>query len=443
MRFCESVPKPDRGAIQQIADLKSDGNKVEAALIKAMVATPQAVWFEGGTPRDVRQDVRNTVKRAQAKKVLPVLVVYNLPYRDCSRFSAGGAAGTEEYLAWIEGFAAGIGKAEVIVILEPDGLGIIPWYTTINGELEWCQPAVGDASLAAARFTELNAAVDRIKEQPRASVYLDGTHSGWLGVGDLSDRLIKAGVERADGFFVNVSNYQEQRKLEKYGTWTSQCLYLAEQLDWWNVAWCASQYFPANPADFDTWVLTDQQYVQDYANAGLAMPTASEATHFVVDTSRKRARPLDAAGRPPAGRPAGLVQPARPRPRAASDHRDAGPADRRVPLGQDPGRVRRRVHPMGAGRRHRPRPRARRPAGRRVVPRAGARTGAAAAVVGRTARPRSSSRSRQRPGPAGHAIGGDAPEPPVRPPPSSPGRRRRSRVRRPAPGPPPGRPVRS
>ena len=72
------------------------------------------------------------------------------------------------------------------MILEPDGLGIIPWYTTINGDLEWCQPAGGDASLAAARFTELNAAVDRIKEQPNAAVYLDGTHSGWLGVGDLS-----------------------------------------------------------------------------------------------------------------------------------------------------------------------------------------------------------------------------------------------------------------
>lgn len=298
------VPKPDHGAIEQIAALTSQGAREDAALIRAMIDTPQAVWFEGGTPEQAEHGVRDTVARAAAKKSVPVLVVYNIPYRDCSQFSAGGASGTDEYLAWIEGFAAGIGNAEVMVILEPDGLGIIPWYTTINGELEWCQPSGGDASLAAARFTELNAAVDRIKEQPNAAVYLDGTHSGWLGVGDLSDRLIKAGVERADGFFVNVSNYQEQRKLEKYGTWTSQCLYLAEQRDWWNVAWCGSQYFPANPADFDTWVLTDQQYVQQYADAGLAMPPPSEMRHFVVDTSRNGLGPWT----PPADHPPGDPQ---------------------------------------------------------------------------------------------------------------------------------------
>ena len=101
-----------------------------------------------------------------------------------------------------------------------------------------------------------------------------------------------------------MSNYQEQRKLEKYGTWTSLCLYLAEQRDWWNVAWCGSQYFPANPADFDTWVLTDQQYVQQYADAGLAFPTAAEATHFVVDTSRNGLGPWT----PPADHPPGDPQ---------------------------------------------------------------------------------------------------------------------------------------
>ena len=232
------------------------------------------------------------------------------------------------------------------MILEPDGLGIIRGTPPSTATSSGVSPP-GRRLAGAARFTELNAAVDRIKEQPNAAVYLDGTHSAWLGVGDLSDRLIKAGVERADGFFLNVSNYQEQRKLEKYGTWTSLCLYLAEQRDWWNVAWCGSQYFPANPADFDTWVLTDQQYVQQYADAGLAFPTAAESDALRGRHQPERPGAVDPAGRPPAGRPAGLVQPAGSRPRPAPDERHVQPDHRRLPVGQDPRRVRRRVHPAG------------------------------------------------------------------------------------------------
>ena len=44
------VPKPNHGAIEQIADLRSQGAKDDAALIRAMIETPQAVWFEGVEP---------------------------------------------------------------------------------------------------------------------------------------------------------------------------------------------------------------------------------------------------------------------------------------------------------------------------------------------------------------------------------------------------------
>ena len=64
---------------------------------------------------------------------MPVLVAYNLPFRDCAQYSAGGALDTAEYEAWIDGFAAGIGDRPATVILEPDGLGIIPHYTTFDG----------------------------------------------------------------------------------------------------------------------------------------------------------------------------------------------------------------------------------------------------------------------------------------------------------------------
>ncbi len=99
-----------------------------------MIETPQAVWFTSDSPKRVQQAVKNTVKRAAGKGTVPVLVAYNIPFRDCAQFSAGGATTVEEYKAWIDGVAKGIGKEEAIIILEPDGLGIIPWYTTFEGE---------------------------------------------------------------------------------------------------------------------------------------------------------------------------------------------------------------------------------------------------------------------------------------------------------------------
>src|SRR5437764_737317 len=114
--------------------------------------------------------------------------------------------------AWIDGFAAGIGKRQAVVVLEPDSLGIIPW----SGD--WCQPTVTDSAGntvnapgadPASRYAQLNYAVDKLAATaPNARVYLDGTHSGWLAVGDAATRLASAGVARAQGFFLNTSNYQ-------------------------------------------------------------------------------------------------------------------------------------------------------------------------------------------------------------------------------------------
>jgi endoglucanase len=285
------VPKPNHGAIRQIAQLIASHNKADARLIGEMIATPQAVWFTGGTPHKVQQDVKNTVKLAAAMRSVPVLVAYNIPFRDCAQFSAGGATTMAEYKAWLDGFAAGIGNAQAVVILEPDGLGIIPWYKQFrglpaqSGNYEWCQPAEADEATAAdERFEMLNYAVDALKAKPNVGVYLDGTHSAWLGSGDAAHRLVQAGVQRADGFFLNVSNYRLTEHLEKYGSWISGCIAFANNSEegGWRLGhydWCASQYYPANPNDFSTWHLTDEWYA---SNLGSAVPT----THFVIDTSR-------------------------------------------------------------------------------------------------------------------------------------------------------------
>ena len=281
------VPPPNSGAVDQVRELWADGRYFQALGIHKMVSQPQAVWFNGSqSPGEVKIAVQKTVRRARLQRAVPVLVSYNLPFRDCAQFSAGGATTVDEYQEWIDGFAAGIGKSEAIVILEPDGLGIIPHYTPITGsEPEWCQPEEADPETAAAeRFFLLNAAVDRLLEQPNVKVYLDGTHFRWLGAGDMADRLVQAGVERAAGFFLNASNYESTDVLTTYGKWVSSCIAFGtnEEEGGWrlgNFDWCGSQYYPATLDDPSTYELTDLWYEEN-------LGTAAPQTHFVVDTSR-------------------------------------------------------------------------------------------------------------------------------------------------------------
>jgi endoglucanase len=303
------TPPPNTGAVAQIKQLVKARQWSDAAAITKMVATPQAVWFTSGTPAEVKKAVQKTMKQAKLTRSVPVLVAYDLPFRDCAQYSAGGALDTSSYLAWIDGFAAGVGNGEAIVLLEPDGLGIIPWYTTINGNQEWCQPAEVDPATAAPdRFTQLGGAVDRLTALPNTSVYLDGTHSGWLGTGDIADRLHKAGVERADGFFLNVSNYELSERQVKYGSWISQCLWYGTNPaeGGWRVGhfeYCGSQYYPADPADFSTWGLTDQWYVDNVTNAANPPSGPDVLAHAVIDTSRNGQGPWTAPPGSPAGDP--------------------------------------------------------------------------------------------------------------------------------------------
>lgn len=311
------APPPNQLAKRQVAQLTSQGERAAAAQIRDMIETPQAVWFTAGTPRTVQHEVHSTVVRAAAKRSVPVLVAYNIPFRDCAQFSAGGATTAADYEAWIDGFAAGIGDRPAIVILEPDGLGIIPWYNpygSVDGDaLEWCQPAEADPATAAAeRFEMLNYAVDALAALPDVKVYLDGTHSAWLGVGDIAHRLQQAGVADADGFFLNVSNYQFTVNSVQYGNWISACLDIADTVD--EFFGCPNQYWNGGPLPakiamllgewtgvaldrYDEW--SDESDVPELNTSGINLryAGAEPTTHFVIDTSRNGQGPWE----PPAG----------------------------------------------------------------------------------------------------------------------------------------------
>jgi endoglucanase len=239
-----------------------------------MEAVPSAVWFTGGTATQVRQQAGTTMLEAAIERAVPVLVAYDIPGRDCAQYSAGGALSEADYETWINGLAQGIGRGKAIVILEPDALGNLPSGCGLSSSV---YPFTDDE-----RYAELQYAVSALERDPGVSVYLDGTHSAWQSVGTITQRLLEANVQDAQGFFVNVSNYQPTAELTDYGTWISDCIAMVTDTSnayYGNPSGCASQYYPATQGDFSTWDLTTQWYAQNMGNA-------VASTHFVIDTSR-------------------------------------------------------------------------------------------------------------------------------------------------------------
>lgn len=258
-------------AARQAVDDARAGRLADAVRMAKLASWPVATWFTGGTtPEQTRAEVAALQRQAALRRQVPVLTAYNVPGRDCSQYSGGGASNTAEYQAWIDGFAAGLGRGRAVVILEPDGLALPP---------EACG---GTPEQQAARVTEINYAVDRIGRQPGALVYLDAGHSGWRAVGDMASRLAEGGVARSRGFFLNVSNYRTDAELVRYGTMVSKCLWYLANVPGATGDQCANQYWPA--ADADAWYAAN-------------VPADAALTPFVVDTSRNGQGPWT----PPAG----------------------------------------------------------------------------------------------------------------------------------------------
>ncbi|MCU1492959.1 MAG: Cellulase [Acidimicrobiaceae bacterium] len=291
------VRTPDQEEIQQGIRLTSSGDLKDAAMLAKMEITPQAIWLTGGTPAQVEQLVRKTMVAATLERAVPTFVAYDIPGRDCGGYSVGGALDQALYVSWIRGIAAGLRNGPAVVLLEPDSLGLLPSSCSASDH------QFSDA----ARFAELRRAVTVLERRPKVSVYLDGTRSDWLDVGQISRELVRAGVARAQGFFLDVGNFQPTPELVDFGTWISDCIAFAADPEQrgrrlGRYGDCASQYSPASESNFGTWGLTTQWYA---ANMGDALAT----THFVIDTSRNGRGPtaMSVYGSAPYDQPPSVV----------------------------------------------------------------------------------------------------------------------------------------
>lgn len=168
---------------------------------------PTATWLTRGDASDAAL-ARGTVSRAASADAVALLVLYDIPGRDCGGFSGGGAKSTVSYERWVSSIRDAMGMHRAVVIVEPDALAQLDCLTAAN---------------LRARLDQLDFAVSTLAAQG-SWVYLDAGHAGWLSAPTMASRLQRAGVGKADGFSVNVASYGATSSEAAYGREISQAI---------------------------------------------------------------------------------------------------------------------------------------------------------------------------------------------------------------------------
>ncbi|MBI3889885.1 glycoside hydrolase family 6 protein, partial [Candidatus Saccharibacteria bacterium] len=168
--------------------------------LQTIATQPMAQWF-GDWNYSVKDDVKAYVDRASTAEAIPTLVLYNIPKRDCGSYSAGGAKTQTQYLEWVRQVKEGLGNRKAIVIVEPDALASM------------------DCLSSAEKSQRMNAIADTVKivKNDTTNVYIDAGHASWHSTSTIASRLRSAGVEAADGFSLNISNFRTTNESTSYG----------------------------------------------------------------------------------------------------------------------------------------------------------------------------------------------------------------------------------
>ncbi len=196
---------PGGNAVQAVERLRRQGRNERAQIVDRRIASrPTATWVTTDSAA-VYAQARSITQAAVASSTLPVLVAYNIPGRDCGLYSSGGASDIDAYLDWVGSLAAGIGDRAALVILEPDA---------VPHSLDECVTS----DQAGARRAMLAQAITILRRQPQVRVYLDAGNASWIeDLDDLATALQHSGVEEADGFALNVSNFETTKRSVAYG----------------------------------------------------------------------------------------------------------------------------------------------------------------------------------------------------------------------------------
>jgi endoglucanase len=136
-------------------------------------------------------------------------VLYSLPFRDCSGAGSWLASSALEYRNWVDQITLALGMRRAIFIVEPDSLAQLACLSQ-DQQLE--------------RLALINYAVDSLSSTGTAFVYIDAGHARWIDSKTMTTRLKLAGIEKARGFSLNVSNFDTTDNEIAYGAKLSSAL---------------------------------------------------------------------------------------------------------------------------------------------------------------------------------------------------------------------------
>lgn len=184
---------PETQAARWVA--QNPGDSRAQVIGERIASVPQATWFTHYNPGEVQAEVDALVGAAAAEGRIPILVVYNIPNRDCSGASSGGAPDHNSYRQWVDQVAAGLNGRPATIIVEPDVLALMGTCMDQSQQAEVMQSmAYAGKALRAG--------------SSQAKVYFDAAHSTWMNPADMAALLNGADIANsAHGISTNVSNY--------------------------------------------------------------------------------------------------------------------------------------------------------------------------------------------------------------------------------------------
>lgn len=197
---------PDSRAARYVASTQIS-QPTNAVLLRKISLEPQAKWLKGES--DDAATAHEYAAAAFTSNSIPFFVFYNIPFRDCAGFSAGGAPDAKFYTNWVGEIVRGIGGVCTGIILEPDALAGLDCLAVTNQE---------------ERYLILSNAITLLVAITNIAIYPDAGNSRWQPVSVIASRLKRIGAGRAKGFALNVSNFYSTAETIQYGQALSKTL---------------------------------------------------------------------------------------------------------------------------------------------------------------------------------------------------------------------------
>jgi endoglucanase len=170
---------------------------------------PLTVWTGSWYPDAYARTLADQIIQATTggnSDVLTQVAIFRLtPWEGQACPGSWGPGDQGSYRAWINQFAAGIGRARMAVILQPD----LPFAL--------CAPSPVPLQLVAYAARRLNAL-------RHTTVYIDAGAAQWASVPAAASMLERAGIRHARGFALNVTQYGSTAMELEYGDKIVQAL---------------------------------------------------------------------------------------------------------------------------------------------------------------------------------------------------------------------------